>query len=249
MAMAMRALARKILPTKIKASIGRVLHRGHLDRESIARTYLNGRGIEIGALHSPLPVPAGAFVSYVDRMSVSDLRTQYPELAEYNLVQPNIIANGELLETIADSSQDFVIANHFLEHCQNPLLAVTNMFRVLKGTGILYLAIPDKRYTFDIDRPVTGFDHLVRDFEEGPAWSRQQHFEEWTRLVDKVADSEANAHVLALMAKDYSIHYHVWTQREMLELVLALRDDFNLGFDLELFLKNDGECIFVLRKT
>ena len=41
-------------------------------------------GIEIGALHHPLPVPPEARVRYVDRMPVSELRRQYPELAGHS---------------------------------------------------------------------------------------------------------------------------------------------------------------------
>ena len=48
--------------------------------ESIAKKYIAGNGIEIGALHKPLKVPESAKVKYVDRMSTSSLRKQYPEL-------------------------------------------------------------------------------------------------------------------------------------------------------------------------
>ena len=61
----------------------------------------------------------------------------------------------ESLATIPDGSQDFVIADHFIEHCQDPISALTIHFRVLKTGGILYMAVPDKRFTFDKDRPVT----------------------------------------------------------------------------------------------
>jgi SAM-dependent methyltransferase len=245
----MRAFASKILPARLKAPLVRALHPGQIDRETIAHKYLSGNGIEIGALHTPLKTPKETRVKYLDRLPVAELRAQYPELAEYNLIEPDIIADGELLNGVVDASQDFVIANHFIEHCQNPLLALSNMFRVLKDNGILYLAVPDKRYTFDIDRPVTPLNHLLRDFNEGPEWSRRQHFEEWTRLVDKVSEVEVDKHVSALMEKDYSIHFHVWTQKDLLELVSALRENLNLSFDVELFLKQEGECVFVLRKT
>lgn len=245
----MRTLASKILPARLKAPLGRALHPGLIDRETIAHKYLAGTGIEIGALHTPLNVPRTANVKYLDRLPVAELRAQYPELTAYKLVSPDIIADGELLNEVDDCSQDFVIANHFIEHCENPLLAVRNMFRVLKPEGVLYLAIPDKRYTFDIDRPVTALDHLLRDFKEGPAWSRRDHFEEWSRLVDKVSANEIAGHVSALMDKNYSIHFHVWTQKELLELVLALRENLKLDFELELFLKREDECVLVLRKT
>ena len=150
----------------------------HFDRESIASMYLRGEGIKIGALHNPLLLPQSAKIKYVDRMSLPDLRKQYPELGSKELVDVDILDDGELLATIKDSTQDFVIANQFLEHCQNPIGAIRNMLRVLKEGGVLYLSIPDKRYSFDADRPVTSIEHLLKDYQEGPEWSKKQHFEE-----------------------------------------------------------------------
>jgi predicted SAM-dependent methyltransferase len=225
-------------------------HSAKINRELIADNYLSGIGIEIGALNHPLYVPRTAQVRYVDRMSVPDLRTHYPELSSVNLVEVDIIDNGELLTTIAEASQDFVIANHFIEHCQNPIASLGSMLRVLKVGGVLYLAIPDKRYTFDRDRQVTPVEHVLRDYEEGPEWSRRQHFEEWIRIVNKVQDDvEAEAHITRLMAIDYSIHYHVWTQIAFLELLLAVKKTWNFEFELELFCKNGDEMIVILRKV
>ncbi len=219
-----------------------------IDRETVADNFISGQGIEIGALHMPLRVPRSAKVRYVDRLSIADLRKQYPELNDKELVNVDIIANGERLESIDDETQDFVIANHFVEHCQDPIGAMVNMFRVLKRGGVLYLAIPDKRFSFDADRPVTPLEHIMKDYLEGPAWSRHQHFEEWTRLVNKVEDDEEAARQIALnLSIDYSIHYHVWTQTEILELIVALRKV--VSFELELCLKHETEVILILRRN
>jgi len=221
-----------------------------LDRDVIAAAYLHGAGLEIGALHNPLPVPKLAHVKYVDRLSVEDLRNQYPELASEPLVHVDIVDNGEELATIPDASQDFVIANHFLEHCQNPIRALLNHFRVLKPDGILYLALPDKRYSFDSERPCTALDHLWRDFQEGPKWSRQQHVEEYVRLVQKIRDhAEIDKAIARLLETDYSIHYHVWTEIEMVEFLASVRQRLPLDFEFELIFKNRLEIIFVLRKA
>ena len=220
----------------------------HHTREVVATIFLRGDGIEIGALHQPLRVPAAARVKYVDRMPVPDLRRQYAELAHEPLVEVDIIDNGERLTTIGGDTQDFVIANHFLEHCQNPIQTFRNLFRVLKPGGILYLAVPDKRFTFDSDRPCTTVEHIMRDFSEGPEWSKRQHYEEWTRLVNKRTDtSEVNAEVQHLIDMKYSIHFHVWSATELLELVQALQRIEQ--FELELFLRNGMESLIILRKT
>lgn len=218
-----------------------------IDRDAVAATYLKGDGIEIGALHNPLRVGGKARVKYLDRMSVADLRRQYPELAREQLVEVDIVDDGEQLATVADQSQDFVIANHFLEHSQNPLLAFRNIYRVLRPGGVLYLALPDKRYSFDAERPVTTLEHLQRDLQEGPAWYRRGHFEEWTQHVNRLTDpADRDRQVEHLMSLDYSIHFHVWSQREMLELLLFLQTSF--PFELELLLKHGEEQIFILRK-
>ncbi len=118
-----------------------------IDREFIADMFIRGEGIEIGALDMPLRVPRSAKVKYVDRLRAEDLRKQYPKLNDKQLVQTDIIADGEKLESLADSTQDFVIANHFVAHGQDPLVAVLNMLRVLKPGGILYLAVPVHSWT------------------------------------------------------------------------------------------------------
>jgi SAM-dependent methyltransferase len=248
-----KAIYRKVLPLSVRTTVrgfSRPERHDAWDRLGIADKYLKGNGIEIGALHSPLTVPTSANVQYVDRMTTIDLRKHYPELNDLELVNIDIIADGERLDSIQDSTQDFVIANHFIEHCQNPLMALNNMFRVLKEDGLLYLAVPDKRFTFDIDRPVTSLDHILRDFEEGGEWSMRQHFEEWVRFVCKVQDvAEVEKNTDELIDTNYSIHFHVWTQLEMLEFMLALNRKLGLHFDVELLFKNKEECIFILRKT
>lgn len=218
-------------------------------RKQIAMRYLSGNGIEIGALHSPLNVPPDAKVRYVDRMSVADLRKQYRELAESELVAIDIIDDGETLKSIADSCLDFVIANHMIEHCQDPIGTIEQHLRVLKQGGILYMAIPDMRYTFDKDRPVTSLEHLIKDYTEGTKWSKESHFEEWTRLVNKVEEDKVAESTQHLMDINYSIHFHVWTQMEFCELLVYCQSKLYFPFEIELLQKNNNfEFIVVMRK-
>ncbi|NET07054.1 MAG: class I SAM-dependent methyltransferase [Symploca sp. SIO2B6] len=219
-------------------------------RNSIAHQYISGDGIEIGALHSPLGVPCNAKVRYLDRMPVEQLRQMYPELLEYELVEIDIVDDGEALTSVSNSSVDFVIANHMIEHCQNPIHSLDNWLRVIKSGGIIYMAVPDKRYTFDQDRPVTTLEHLIRDYKEGPEWSMESHFEEWARLVDKkLSKKDIFARVKHLTELNYSIHFHVWTPIEFLELLIYCRCQLSLPFEIELIQKNGLEFIVVLKKT
>jgi len=220
-----------------------------LERVGLALNYLVGNGLEIGGLQRPLAVGKSAKVKYVDRMPVSELRRHYPELTSVDLVEVDIIDDGERLETIADFSQDFVIANHFIEHCQDPILFIKNMLRVLRNGGIIYLAIPDKRYTFDRNRPDTPVEHMVRDYSEGPEWSRKQHFMEWARCVNNISDETGiDDRANELMRMDYSIHFHVWSQSSMLDFFSSLQRIMPEVFEVEAFLKYQEECIWIVRK-
>ena len=131
------------------------------------------------ALHRPLWVPRAAQVSYLDRFSTEELYRQYPRLTAHKLVPVDIVDDGERLARLADGSQDFVIANHFLEHCQDPIGTLLHFFRVLRNEGILFLSVPDKRYTFDRDRPVTPLKHLLADHQDGAELTRREHVAEY----------------------------------------------------------------------
>jgi SAM-dependent methyltransferase len=227
-------------------------------RAAFANSYLIGEGLEIGPLHQPLAIPAHARARYVDRMSAADLRREYPELVDWDLTEPDIVDDGEKLETIAAESQDFIVANHFLEHTENPVGTIETHLSKLKPGGVLFYAVPDKRFTFDFRRPVTPIEHMLADYEEGPERSRSEHYEEWCRLVineestgtAEQAASEEWVRERAAQLEDagYSIHMHVWTQAEFLELVLAMRSRFEEAFDLEAAARVGIEFIVVLRK-
>ena len=216
-------------------------------RDELADAYLAGDGIEIGPLHSPLRLPPSASVRYVDRMPVTLLRRHYPELDELPLVEIDIGDDGERLDTVEPGSQDFVIANHLLEHTEDPISTIGNWLRVLRPGGVIYMAVPDKRHTFDIDREPTPVEHMIRDYEEGPEGSRRQHFEEWARHVEGVSEDRVSERADILEQIDYSIHTHVFTERTLLELLMAC--DRVVGpIEIEAVRRNGLETLVVVRK-
>lgn len=224
-------------------------------RTELAAGHLSGEGLEIGALHSPTAVPDGAHSRYVDRKPTSELRREYEELADLDLVEIDIVDDGETLATVADGSQAFIIANHFLEHCEDPIGTIGNHLRKLQPGGVLFYTVPDKRYTFDFRRRPTPLDHMISDHEQGPAGSRRGHYEEWTRLTPNPPDAEdegflrwAAAHARELEDEAASIHMHVWTQAEFLQLILHCRSRFGDAFDIEAAVRIGPEFVVLLRK-
>ena len=218
-------------------------------RDRLARKYLSGAGLEIGALHLPLRVPEGATVKYVDRAPVENLYENYPELSLFRLTPVDIIDNGETLDSVPPSSQDFIIANHFLEHCENPVRTLMTHVSRLKPGGVLYLAVPDKDKTFDKRRPVTRLDHIIKDYESGPEWSRFEHYREWARLVEQCPEAKADDRAQKLLAAQYSIHFHVWRQADFQELLEYLKIDLKQGFIIRETASSRNEFIFIIQKS
>ena len=237
------AVSRKFKNSRLFASLLQPI-----TRESIAQQYITGSGIEVGALHSPLLVPAGTEVKYVDFEAPAELDDHYPELSHTTITRPDIISDMETLRGIDDSSQDFVIANHVLEHCEDPIKAVKNTARVLNQNGIAYFAIPDKRFTFDEDRDITTLDHLIRDHEDGPDVSLREHYEDWCRHVDHLNGQEFSEKVELLLKLRSNIHFHVWEYPDMTQLFHYLTTVLKVPLDVEMSFLTGNEVIWILRK-
>jgi SAM-dependent methyltransferase len=229
-----------------------------VSRELLAQAFLHGKGLEVGALHNPLPLGPAARVRYVDHLDKAGLYEHYPELREFPLVDVDIIDDGERLTTITDESQDFLIANHFLEHTEDPLTTLNNLLRVIRPSGMLFIALPDKRYTFDCDRAVTPLEHLIEDRDSGPAASRDQHFREWVTLVEPhfgrfgpgTPASEIERRIEELKSTHYSIHFHCWTSKEVVELLHYSQATLQYPFRVTFFAEypHAKENIFILQK-
>ncbi|MFL5844671.1 MAG: methyltransferase domain-containing protein [Solirubrobacteraceae bacterium] len=218
-------------------------------RERVGRRFLAGEGIEIGALHSPFPLPAGARVRYVDRLTTAQLREEYPELAGEPFAEVEIVDDGATLATVADGSQDFVIASHVLEHLQDPIGALRRHVAVLRPGGTLLLAMPDRRTGIDTRRSPVTLEHLQADHADGGAASRARHYREWAELVDLplgfVDADDVAAHAVALERGQYPIHFHCWTREEFLGQLPA----FGLPAAVVAARQNRHEFIVVIRKS
>jgi SAM-dependent methyltransferase len=218
-------------------------------RVGLGNRYLYGSGIEIGALQKPLKLSEGCQVRYIDRMTIGKLLEHYPEMAKFPLQAPDIVDDGQQLAHIAEDSQDFIIANHFLEHCPDPIRSIHNMLRVVKQGGILYLAVPDKRHTFDLRRPATPYSTLKNAYVSGQRTGTAELFHEWARLVMGLPPEEAKKRAEELIEEDYSIHYNVWATTDLLSFLLAARQDFQIPFELIAAVSSENETIVLLERT
>lgn len=245
-AMRMRHLAYRAMRARRDALVRGAARDAKTLREDVAARYVRGAGIEIGALDFPLRVPSGVAVRYVDHLDEAGLRRTYASTlrAGRPLVVPDIVDDGCLLSSIRDESQDFVIANHMLEHAEDPIAALQHQLRVLRGSGILFLTLPDARATFDAPRKRTTVEHLLRDHHHGPDVSRREHYEECARLIEGHTDATVTARIAEMEAERLRPHFHVWEPTTFAAFLGAL----DLPFSLELLQSSDGEFVAVLRK-
>lgn len=228
-----------------------VLRRGALNRktarEDIALRFLHGSGIEIGALDFPLRLPRGTSVQYVDHLDAEGLaETHKSTLAEgRSLVVPDVVDDAARLATFADGSQDFVVANHVLEHIEDPIEALDNQLRVLRHRGVLYLTLPDARQSFDAARPRTSPEHLLCDHHEGPEASRHEHYAECAHYIEGHDGAVLERRIQEMHDGGLKPHFHVWEPTNFATFLAAL----DLPFSLELLQASVGEFLVVLRKT
>lgn len=218
--------------------------------------YLGGRGIEIGALHKPVDLSGTQVehVAYVDSMPLEALRQHYPELDDLPLVSPDIIADGTTLDGVASGTLDFIIANHLIEHLENPLLALEIWYAKLRPGGVVFMAVPDKRVTFDKHRPLTPLSHLIDDYRAGAQERKARsvaHFHETAELIEGRTGTDAENRVAALRAANYSIHHHVWTFESFVEVLHYVIEIQHVPFriiDYSSPMPGGDEFIFILGK-
>ena len=128
--------------------------------------------IEIGALDRPIIPPDSPGAFFVDHKDTASLREKYRGVSDVDtdkLVHVNGIWGEKSLAEVAASVApvDCLVASHLIEHVPDLVTWLHEVAAVLKPAGDLRLAIPDRRYTFDLLRAETVLAdvlaaHLVR---------------------------------------------------------------------------------------
>jgi SAM-dependent methyltransferase len=124
------------------------------------------KGIEIGALHNPIIRPIHGDVRFVDFIDTPKLREKFADQPEWAAAMVDVdyvwTGTGSLREIIGNGEDfDWVIASHVLEHVPNMLGWFRGISEILKPGGVLNLAIPDRRFTFDVRCPESTLGQLV----------------------------------------------------------------------------------------
>jgi predicted SAM-dependent methyltransferase len=131
-----------------------------------------GKGLEIGPSHDPIaPKREGFDVQVIDHASREELRRKYAGHAVdlERIEEVDFVWKGETYLELTGRPKDYdwIIASHVIEHTPDLIAFLADCDAVLKDTGVLSLVIPDKRYSFDRFRPVTGLAAVLEANESG----------------------------------------------------------------------------------
>jgi SAM-dependent methyltransferase len=214
--------------------------------KKLVERYCIGHGLEIGPGKSPYGPR--------NRTKFLDKHTSNKD----GTPNPDVVADASSIP-ICDAQFDFLISSHCLEHVPNTLRTLKEWARVIRPNGILFLVLPHCERTFDRYRARTTLEHHIQDLDRvGNAKSDPSHFEEmkngWLLNAEsfeeqkRIYEKEWGAAVwdFDFRVQNDVLHYHVWTQSEMVDIVR------HLGFDIlyvtDYFQERPDSFIVICRK-
>jgi SAM-dependent methyltransferase len=153
-----------------------------------------GEGLEIGPLSAPIVRKEQAKVYYLDHISREGLLEKYKAdpIDPNDIVDVDYILKGNLEQTVKGKKFDYVIAAHVIEHVPNMAKWLQEVAEALKPGGVLSLVIPDKRFTFDIQRNETTASEIVGRYIDGVTkHSSSTIYDFYSNYVDNVDTAKA----------------------------------------------------------
>src|SRR5271157_2609777 len=141
----------------------------HFDRRSVIFGDLDVRtlkGLEIGPKHNPLVRKSDGVVLYVDHADAEFIKNanQDPLINNDDIVDIDIISGDRPLKELVPQPMDYVVASHVIEHVPDMIGWLLDLYEALKEDGLICLAIPDRRFTYDLHRPESTIGELVEAY-------------------------------------------------------------------------------------
>ncbi|BCQ25586.1 methyltransferase domain-containing protein [Caballeronia sp. NK8] len=148
------------------------LRRGHL----LKHTDLSGLGLELGPYDQPTVFKTEAQVRYLDWKNREQLvrECSHPDLIEHIPEIDYVVSSNRYGDYISDKF-DYIIANHVMEHAPNMIQWLADLCAMMNDGGILFLALPDKKFSFDKYRPDTALSHFVAEYLAGVEEIPREH--------------------------------------------------------------------------
>lgn len=203
-------------------------------------------GLEIGPLCWPIitKMESNGRIYYVDFSTAEKSREKYKDDPNVNIneiVEVDYLWGKQTLPELVNGKLfDYVVASHVIEHVPNMLGWLREIASVLKDNGILALAIPDKRYTFDYKRDLTSLGNLVESylldkrrpgikdiFDQISLATKVDAFEAWSGSLDsQKLEHHGTLHDALGYAKEYllsdeynDVHVNILTPSSFLDIL------------------------------
>lgn len=201
-----------------------------ISRDSkIAHKYLDGlHGIEIGgAAHNPFNIHGSINVDYTGDEKL--LQENWSNKSIYPM-PVNIVANGDDLP-FKDSTLDYVMSSHVIEHFFDPIKTLKEWKRVIKKGGYIFIIAPHKERIFDKNRKVTSIEELtkrhngsiqIKDYIKKNDCKKMEngYYEDCYKILKGATPSG-----FTRFAEDDHHHWTVWNTESFLELCKNLKLD------------------------
>lgn len=235
-------------------------------------------GLEIGPLHRPTLKKSDANVFYADFASRDFLVEKYnddPHVDVLQIVNVDFILDESGLELATGGGFGYVIASHVAEHVPNLVGWLEDVANCLVDGGVLSLALPDKRFTFDHLRNSTTIQSLlaceiedlkrpnsfqildfVINFSEVSPEVAWKNFRSGLVLPSNAKNTMLGA--LSMANRAFSdeiyedVHCSVFTSYEFIELMFQLAKLEKLNFLPHMFIdtsENDFEFFISMKKS
>jgi len=166
-------------------------------------SFKNKNGIEIGGPSAVFKttgyLPLYFVIETLDGVNFSNntiwegpLSAKEPYRFE-NKIGKQFIGEGSNLNFVETNYYDFVLSCNNLEHIANPIKAIVEWKRIIKGNGIILLILPNKKANFDHKREYTTLEHLINDYTENVHENDLTHLPEILNLHDLKRDAQAGS--------------------------------------------------------
>lgn len=235
---------------------------------------LDTKILEIGALNSPTFKKSEANVEFADWLSHEDLIEHYD--AKKGIIEVDHVIKGRNISAAVKCDQvgrfDLVIANHVIEHIPDVIGWLQELSKITTPDGHLSLAVPDRRYTFDIARHETDVADLMdcyRDQLEVPTFRqilKHLFFKKnivardiWDSIDVLPQLSEKRFSLQAavdraeqMVGSFHSLHCHVFTKSSFVDLMDELAQAGYIAWQIEKVVdvqRGGNEFLVLLKST
>ncbi|MEH2282947.1 MAG: methyltransferase domain-containing protein [Nostoc sp.] len=209
----------------------------------------NAEGLEIGACDLPIVTKQVGKCEFADFRSSEEMIDLWNLSPEAVMPVKYILQRDSKVHLQIDKKFDFVVLCHVIEHIPNVIGYIKDLHNLLKPGGLLVIACPDKRITFDASRPSTTIEHLLDDYYNNCNYPSLEHILEFAKVISddlkqKSIKSPKEFYKWACENFESGLadpHCHVWTDEEFFTQMKYLIDgDIIEGLEIVDQQYNDG---------